>query len=195
MRINIIGKEGSFGSFLCRELPKHGFEIIVGAETIILAVPFSAYDECGLEFQSKHIINCCSIQKPSTDILLKYTGKVTSIHPLFGARTPIDKRNSILTYIHSRPIDHSAENEFIMKFRQFSNIIEGINPEKHDVLMAKTHAAAIIAAKQAKVWVDRAADIPDELIPNSFRLLREFVKTLDDMPSGTVSSIMANPYI
>ena len=61
--------------------------------------------------------------------------------------------------------------------------------------MAKTHAAAVLAAKQAKHFVDAAADIPDELIPNSFRLLSEFVKTLDDMPAGTIESIMANPYI
>ena len=45
-----------------------------------------------------------------------------------------------------------------------------------------------------KVFVDRASDIPDELIPNSFRLMRDFVRTLEDMPPGTIESIMANPY-
>ena len=60
--------------------------------------------------------------------------------------------------------------------------------------MAKTHVAAVLAAKQMKVFVERASDIPDEYIPNSFRLMREFVRTLDDMPPGTIESIMANPY-
>ena len=45
-----------------------------------------------------------------------------------------------------------------------------------------------------RVFVERADDIPDELIPNSFRLMRDFVRTLDDMPQGTIESIMANPY-
>jgi len=60
--------------------------------------------------------------------------------------------------------------------------------------MAKTHVAAVVAARQMKVFVDRASDIPDEYIPNSFRLMRDFVNTLDDMPHGTMESILANPY-
>jgi len=60
--------------------------------------------------------------------------------------------------------------------------------------MAKTHLAAVIAAEQAKIFIDRAKDIPDECIPNSFRLLRNFVRTLEDMPKGTLESIKANPY-
>jgi len=71
---------------------------------------------------------------------------------------------------------------------------EDFTPDSHDRLMARTHVAAVLAAKQMKVFVDRAEDIPDELIPNSFRLMRDFVRTLDDMPQGTIESIMANPY-
>ena len=61
--------------------------------------------------------------------------------------------------------------------------------------MLKTHVAAVLAAKQAKHYIDEAAGIPDEFLPNSFRLLKQFVQTLDDMPAGTIESIMANPYI
>ncbi|MEO5858206.1 MAG: hypothetical protein ABIR33_04570, partial [Pyrinomonadaceae bacterium] len=71
---------------------------------------------------------------------------------------------------------------------------EDFTPDSHDRLMARTHVAAVLAAKQMKVFIDRAEDIPDELIPNSFRLMRDFVRTLDDMPQGTIESIMANPY-
>jgi hypothetical protein len=90
--------------------------------------------------------------------------------------------------------------EFIKIFGKVSKIIdtdqEGkkFTPESHDQLMAKTHVAAVMAAKQLKVFVDRVKDVPDELIPHSFRMMREFVKTLDDMPKGTIESIMANPY-
>lgn len=214
MRINIIGT-GSFGSFLRRELPKFGFEIIEGADSVILAVPYSAYESVASALISRkkdiHLINMCSMQSLSTNILLGWTDKVTSIHPLFGARTPEDKRNSIVTheYTAGYSSEWNEERQFLVLFGKFSDLhycdyskpltaddkYPRFTPESHDILMAKTQAAAVLAAKQLKHFVDAAADIPDELIPNSFRLLRQFVKTLDDMPTGTIESIMANPYI
>lgn len=196
MKIQIVG-DGSFGSFLKNELPKVGFELVDSADSIILAIPFSSYEDFCSNNRDKHFINVCSIQEPSTNICLKYSKRVTSIHPLFGARTPADKRNSILTY-RSYIGD---EVGFLANFNQFSNIHRDkndykiIRPKLHDKLMAKTHVAAILAARQLKHFVDDAKDIPDELIPNSFRLLRNFVSTLNDTTPGTVSSILANPYV
>ena len=202
MKINIIG-DGSFGTFLS-ELLSPLFEIDANADSAILAVPISAYDSVASENCDKHLINVCSVQKPSTETLLKYTSSVTSIHPLFGRRTPADKRNSIVTRKFSAqnydlPFAEN-EREFIDGFSRVSKLAVTdpngavFTPDSHDQLMAKTHVAAVLAAKQMKVFVDRASDIPDEYIPNSFRLMREFVKTLDDMPAGTIESIMANPY-
>jgi prephenate dehydrogenase len=193
-KIFIIG-DGSFGTFLMDLLDPH-FEVCLSAdkaESIILAVPVSAYNEIGERFKDKHLVNVCSVQKPTTDILLKHTDRVTSIHPLFGKRTPADKRNSILTYTFDR--DNGIEAEFLSKFGKISNVHAGFTPESHDILMAKTHASALMAAKQLQVFTDRVKDVPDYLIPNSFRLMREFVKTLEDMPAGTVESILTNPYI
>jgi prephenate dehydrogenase len=201
MKIQIVG-EGSFGSFL-REVMAKDFEIVDDAPSVILAVPISAYNELGKKYSHKHLINVCSVQKPSTDILLKYTERVTGLHPLFGRRTPADKRHSILS--HSCIMENDTwyseypERDFLLNFKKISTIQsnyrgELFTPELHDQLMAKTHVAAVMAAKQAQVYIDRAKDIPDELVPNSFRLLRDFVKTLDDMPKGTIESIMANPY-
>ncbi len=205
MKISIIGN-GSFGTFLKELLSSH-FEIVEDADSIILAVPISAYNELGKKFKDKHLINVCSVQKPSTDILLKHTDRVTSIHPLFGRRTPADKRYSILTRLFTADNDtwfqDETETEFLNLFSKVSKIFEftpdgfgkvKFTPESHDILMRKTHVNAVIAAKQVKVFTDAAKDIPDYLIPNSFRLMREFVKTLDDMPQGTIESIMANPY-
>lgn len=170
----------------------------IKADSYILAIPISAYNSVAQNLTTSsnvHLINVCSVQSTSTNILLNYTNQVTSIHPLFGKRTPLDKRNSILTH------KCGSENErvFLEKFSVISSVLstfngENITPDIHDRLMSKTHVAAVMAAKQMKIFVDRADDIPDELIPNSFRLLRQFVKTLDDMPQGTMESIMANPY-
>jgi hypothetical protein len=92
------------------------------------------------------------------------------------------------------------EAQFHNQFQKVSKIHLSMNgvlftPESHDILMAKTHAAAVRGAQQLKVFVDRVKDVPDELIPNSFRLMREFVKTLEDTPQGTIESIMANPFV
>jgi prephenate dehydrogenase len=196
MKLNIVG-DGSFGSFMKEILAPH-FELCEDADSVMLAVPISAYDEVSSKHKNKHLINVCSVQKPSTDICLKHSDRVTSIHPLFGRRTPADKRNSILTFV---PTDNdtwssgrSEAFDFLHDFAKVSKLHGNFSPERHDQLMAKTHVAAILAAQQMKIYVDRAKDIPDEFVPNSFRLLRDFVKTLDDMPKGTVESILANPY-
>jgi prephenate dehydrogenase len=199
MKLAIIGR-GSFGSFLETILSPH-FDIADDAESVILAVPISAYDTVAAENRDKHLINVCSVQQPSTEHLLRYTDAVTCLHPLFGSRTPADGRNTIVT----RRMDEASkfarqEKQFLDGFSMISSLMytdhqrEPFTPDSHDRLMARTHVAAVLAAKQMKVFVDRADDIPDELIPNSFRLMRDFVRTLDDMPQGTIESIMANPY-
>jgi prephenate dehydrogenase len=199
MKLAIIGR-GSFGSFLETILSPH-FDIADDAESVILAVSISAYDTDAAENRDKHLINVCSVQQPSTEHLLRYTDAVTCLHPLFGSRTPADGRNTIVT----RRMDEASkfarqEKQFLDGFSMISSLMytdhkgEPFTPDSHDRLMARTHVAAVLAAKQMKVFVDRAVDIPDELIPNSFRLMRDFVRTLDDMPQGTIESIMANPY-
>jgi len=208
MDITIIG-DGSFGTFLKDILKEHvtlkPFQGGLTAETVVLAVPISAYKGLAAQLWDKHLVNVCSVQKPSTDILLEFTDRVTSIHPLFGKRTPEDKRNSILTHSYISCNDtwlseDIHEAQFLGLWSEISTIqtadVNGqkFTPDSHDALMAKTHLAALMAAKQLKVYTDRVANVPDNLIPQSFRLMREFVKTLDDMPPGTVESIMANPY-
>jgi prephenate dehydrogenase len=199
MKVNIIG-DGSFGTFL-KELLPLVFEIDSSSESVILAVPISAYDSVAAANREKHLINVCSVQKPSMEMVLRYTPNVTGLHPLFGRRTPEDRRNAIVT--RELPKDSpfaAAEKELFDGFSLISKLMridhtgESFTPDSHDKLMAKTHVAAVLAAKQMKVFVERADGIPDELLPNSFRLMRDFVKTLDDMPQGTIESIMANPY-
>ncbi|MEO5858191.1 MAG: hypothetical protein ABIR33_04495, partial [Pyrinomonadaceae bacterium] len=170
MKIGIIGK-GSFGTFLETILSPH-FEIANDAESVILAVPISAYETVAAESKDKHLINVCSVQQPSTEHLLRYTDAVTCLHPLFGSRTPADGRNTIVTRRMAEDSKFAAnENEFLEGFAKVSALMykdpkgEDFTPDSHDRLMARTHVAAVLAAKQMKVFIDRAEDIPDELIP------------------------------
>jgi len=195
MKLNIIG-DGSFGRFL-KDLLQDHFAFSEDAQTIVLAVPISAYDEVASEYRDRHLVNVCSVQQPSTEAMLRYTSNVTGVHPLFGARTPADRRHAIVT----RTISSDAEREFLTRFANVCTLHstdpngEPFTPASHDKLMARTHAAAVLAAAQLKHFVENARDIPDEFIPNSFRLMRDFVKTLEDTPAGTIESIMSNPYI
>lgn len=196
--LKIVGSDGAFGSFMAELLEPHFAITSDSAPTAMLCVPLSAYDLMGRVHRDCRIINVCSVQEESTRILLKHTSRVTSLHPLFGRRSPADKRNAIPTRIGADPddvwYDDVHEQEFLAGFSKVARILPFMTPAAHDQLMAKTHLAAFIAAQQAKVLVDRAASVPDELLPHSFRKLREFVQTFEDMPPGTVESILANRY-
>lgn len=201
MKIQIVGK-GSFGTFLNEILGSKS--ILVNSPTqadcSILAVPASAYKEVADEVLSSNpsilLVNVCSAQYKTTQDLLSFTTNVLSIHPLFGKRTPVDKRNSILTHDCKTKISYN----FLQVFSEVSTIHSidqdgcRFTPLSHDLLMRKTHVNALLAAKQMKIYTDQMEDVPDHLLPNSSRLLKEFVKTLTDMPSGTVESILSNPY-
>lgn len=157
-KLHIIG-DGTFGSFLKELLAPH-YEFTPDAQSVLLAVPISAYEEVASKNKGKHLINVCSVQKPTTDICLKYSDLVTSIHPLFGRRTPAHNRNTIATYSYQLATgqddswwfdDNNPENNFMNGWRKISatwanDPDTGIrfSPETHDILMAKTHMAAVM---------------------------------------------------
>lgn len=197
MKLHIVG-DGSFGTFL-KELLKDHFEFAPDAQAVILAVPFSAYSEVSKKYAGHYQINVCSVQAPTTTICLENTNKVTSIHPLFGARTPIEHRHSILTYssfneYDAQQMDFLTEFSLVSRIYTIDNLGEDITPESHDRLMAATHLATLGVLEKIQPIVSAASMIPDHLIPHSFRLVRQLSKTLRDMPVGTLESIKANPY-
>ena len=55
MKVKIVGN-GSFGTFL-KELLCDFFEIVDNSETVILAVPISAYNDVCNIYKSKYLIN------------------------------------------------------------------------------------------------------------------------------------------
>jgi prephenate dehydrogenase len=187
MKIQIVGN-GSFGTFLSKFLDD-AFDIVDEADVVVLAVPILAYSEVSAKHLGKTLVNVCSVQKEPNEIIKRHTDSYIGIHPLFGTRSPSTNRNSILTTIKGE----NAE-KFLGRFESISNVHE-MSDIEHDQLMAKTHGASITLAKQAKEVIDSVGDVPDYLVPNSFKLLRDFVKTLEDMPKGTIESILSNPYL
>ncbi len=190
MKVFIEGSSGVFGSFLTELLPQYGFELDENAPCVILAVPFSAYEEMVLKHLGKFFINICSVQSVSNSIIEKHTTLYTGLHPLFGPRTPADKRNSILT----KECLGTLEVEFLGLWSKIGKIIK-LGPTLHDASMAHTHVVALKVYDFAKPLMNDAKEISDELIPHSFRKLKEFVDTLDNLSEGTKSSILSNPLI
>lgn len=191
MKVHVEG-DGVFGSFLKEQLQPY-VTLDNSADIVILAVPFAAYDEVAAKFENKHLVNICSVQKESTDACLRHSDRVTSIHPMFGPRSPVEGRTSVLT--------HSGEESvhIISLFSNISKIIsmfkgQPINPAIHDEFMAKTHLQVVklsdIIARIAK----DAEDIPDELLPTSFKRLKALSEQFLDMPEGTKSSILSNTF-
>jgi len=95
MKLHIVGN-GYYGKFLSKILAPYA-DFTENAETVILAVPFSAYQEVAEKFRGKHLINICSIQEASNEICQKYSANVTGFHPLFGPKSSDKNRRGVLT--------------------------------------------------------------------------------------------------
>lgn len=190
-KIDILG-DGSFGSFL-RDFLKNKFTITSKASSLIITIPASQYTEISpyVLKNKTHLINMASVQESTTVALFRYGKDVTSIHPLFGRRTPARHRNVIITYVDN---DCKEASIFLTHFLSLCNHSSYMTTMQHDKLMAKTHKVAVSAAQVCKELIKGAEFVNDVHIPHSFRLLREFVNTLSDMPSGTLDSIMYNEY-
>ena len=190
MDIHIVG-DGVFGTFLRKELsPYVAFN--ESADIVILAVPASAYEEIAAQFSGKHLINVCSVQMDTTVKCCMHSNRVTSIHPMFGPRSPVEGRTAILTW---------ACNESQSIIELFSNICkivkelngESIDPPLHDRIMAVTHLQVVLLSDKITEMVKQVDWIPDELLPTSFKRLKALSEQFLDMPAGTKESILANP--
>ncbi|MCF7905646.1 hypothetical protein K9L63_00425 [Candidatus Gracilibacteria bacterium] len=191
--IHIVG-QGLFGTFL-QELLAPYVHFSEDADIVFLAVPFSAYDEVATQNAGKHLVNICSVQKDTHEVCACHSDKVTSIHPLFGPKSPEEGRTALLTQA-------CVDTKIILDlFRQLSCEIvthlpngRAIDGEVHDRIMAKTHLAGVLAAEMLKPLVAQADWVPDNCIPASFLRLRQFVQQMGDISPGTLSSIKANPF-
>lgn len=194
--IQVLG-DGSFGSFLKSFLTPE-FNVINCSERdhsennkqdcpIILAVPLSALREVAQHYKNRLIINVCSVQEPSNNILIDINANFIGIHPLFGARTPPAFRNAIIT--HS-VLSVEGKN-FVESFERLCVKVTPMTDRAHDAIMADTHLKAIALARTLKGTL---GDYPDHLIPHSYRLLKNLIDTLNDTPNGTIETILANKY-
>lgn len=195
MQIKQIQIEGNgvFGSFLKTILSPH-CDIVNTADIVILAVPFSAYEDVASKYKNKLLVNVCSVQEETNRICLKYSDQVLGIHPMFGPRSPEDGRTSIVT------LDTVYQNPVLELFSKISAIIthypDGrfITGKLHDEMMAKTHLQVIKISDMISKIVYDARDIPDDFLPTSFKRLKSMADQFLDMPPGTKESILANKY-
>jgi prephenate dehydrogenase len=204
MKIYIEGIFGNFGFFLKDEFMDAGHIIIGESEiqiteyydAVILAVPLSAYEECAKKHAGKTLINVCSVQEESTEICNRYSKNVISIHPMFGRRSPDEGKTCVLTYASNMKMLKLAYDLFTDICENVVSISDGveITPKMHDEMMALTHVKVIELSDKILEIVMDAKHIPNELLPTSFKRLRDMAVQFLDMPEGTKSSIMANKY-
>ena len=195
---------GVFGTFLRKELSPH-FNIVDTSNIIVLAVPASAYEQVAKKYShgGYHLVNVCSVQEETTNICLRHSDTVTSIHPMFGPRSPADGRTCILTYNGIDGISKGRDREIQQVIDGFAKISSKIvtefngqpmTPKLHDEMMAKTHMKVVQISDNILKIVEDAKDIPDECLPTSFKRLRDMAVQLLDMPPGTRDSILSNKY-
>jgi prephenate dehydrogenase len=190
MKISIIG-DGVFGRFLRSELAAHA-EIAAEADTVIIAVPVSAYDAVAAAHAGKHLVNVCSVQeKPNRDCL-RHSDRVTGIHPMFGPQSPKTNRTCIVTHTCA---DSAAVFDLFEKIGAEIVTHKGaqkIDGALHDDMMRKTHLPVLMFGELAALIVEQAADVPDNCLPTSFKRLKALAEQMKDMSPGTVESIRSN---
>ncbi|MBI1216708.1 MAG: prephenate dehydrogenase/arogenate dehydrogenase family protein [Alphaproteobacteria bacterium] len=190
MKINIVG-QGVFGAFLASELEKHA-QISEDADIVIMAVPISAYEEVAQQHKGKHLVNVCSVQAKPNEICLKWSERVTGIHPMFGAQSPLTNRTCIVT-------QHCDESAKVFElFRAIGSEIvteykgAPITGAVHDEMMRRTHLPVLMFGELAALIVEQARDVPDNCLPTSFKRLKALAEQMKDMSPGTVESIRSN---
>jgi prephenate dehydrogenase len=210
MDIQIVG-DGVFGTFLRNEFKRIGqvslagriqkIDVVDTSNVVVLAVPAHAYKEVASQHAGKHLVNVCSVQSQTTADCLGFSDMVTSIHPMFGPRSPVEGRTCIVTRADNNTDIRQRNVEVTEVLDLFSAICdkmvthvndEIITPETHDRMMARTHLQVVKISDTILKMVDEASDIPDECLPTSFKRLKAMAEQFLDMPPGTKDSILAN---
>lgn len=189
-KIHIVG-DGVFGTFL-KELLQPYVDFSTEADNIILAVPSSAYEEVAEKYSGKHLINVCSVQEKTNDTCSRHSCFVTGFHPLFGKNSPEHGRTCIVTRTCAYTAEIIELFEKINCQMVYSFNGEKINGEIHDRLMRKVHLPVLEFGEWALTIVEQAKDIPDNLMPPSFKKLRDFAYQIKDIGEGTKESIKSN---
>lgn len=180
MKVNVIG-DGSFGSLL-----KVLFRISLdeNADTVILAVPADAYDEVASNHKGKHLVNVCSRQHKTNQILQRHSDVVTGLHPLWGERTlGNENRTCIVTHYTAH-----RSGDVLQLFRELGCLFSYMGGEEHDALMTKTHKPVLTVLEIIGLFLEKNKDTPEELLVPSFKSMRTFYESFK-MPEGTINSI------
>ncbi len=190
MKISIVGR-GVFGTFLAQELSAHA-QITDDADIVIIAVPFSAFEDVAQKHAGKHLVNVCSVQRKPNEICLKHSKRVTGIHPMFGPQSPVTNRTCVVTHTCA---ESAAVTDLFRKIGcEIVTHHQGkpISGADHDAMMRKTHLPVLMFGELAALIVEQAGDVPDNCLPTSFKRLKALAEQMKDMSPGTVESIRSN---
>lgn len=190
MKITIIG-DGVFGRFLQDEFAAHA-DIVPDADTVIIAVPVTAYADVAAKYADKHLVNVCSVQEKPNKDCQKHSDRVTGIHPMFGPQSPMTNRTCIVTQTCG---DSRAVFDLFEKIGAEIVTHKGavqIDGALHDEMMRKTHLPVLMFGELAALIVEQASDVPDNCLPTSFKRLKALAEQMKDMSPGTVESIRSN---
>ena len=205
IKVHVVG-DGVFGTFLRGELKPHVTFDSANPELVFMAVPYSAYEAVAKKYKGRHLVNICSIQSLSSLACHKYTKEFTSIHPMYGPRSPKEGRTAVVTYGDTEKaglvvglfcqMGVEVHGKWMIKVGNTYACSAGayISPEEHDRIMARTHLPVVMFGEMAREMVDRVKNVPDWMLPTSFKKLKALVDQMRDMPKGTLDSIKANPY-
>lgn len=205
IKVSVLGN-GVFGKFLVEQLA----EVLDGknfshykrssvdeADILILAIPAEGYEEAARKYSGKHLVNVCSVQNKTSNILRNNAHDYTSFHPMFGPRSWVWGENDII-------VTHVSNNTSVDFIQFFCHVfgckahyaIDGqiITPYLHDQYMAKTHKQVVLLSDLIEKVVDDAKDVPELFLTPSFKKLANFRSSILDMPEGTKSSILSNQF-
>lgn len=142
MRILLFGHEGGFGSAISSFFREAGHEVIgIGRgeqppdgpgsfDVCFLSVPASEIKGCARVVRGCKVVEISSVKSPMVEL----SGKVVSIHPLFGPRSLGDRRFRDIAYIDGISIPGGEEitRRLFPGFR-----LVHMTAEEHDRLMVE----------------------------------------------------------
>lgn len=190
MKVSIIGSKGRIGSTLREKISGAGHEILLEADRnepidmarlkssdlVILAVPQDeAIKLIGTYGDDCTIVEITSVKSP----MKKYSGKVISIHPLFGPASWEDPSFNTVLYVN----DISPEGSItrIQELFPGHNVVS-VTAKEHDSSMADLLVAPYAISMIARRIVSRQ----QKFVTPSFANLQKIASILDGENSSIV---------
>ena len=199
MNITIIGGRGRIGSVLARMLSERGHslvsldigdridldEIITNSDLVFLAVPVKeALGYLERAGDTNKLVELSSVKAP----FRKFSGKIMSIHPLFGPKSLANGSGKQIIFVED--ISRKGSIGRIRSLFEGCDVIS-LTSEEHDRAMGALLVTPYLLARLS----ESVLPAMDVLATNSYRKASEFYHLLDDENPGVVrDTISFNPF-